>query len=71
MARRPGKREAEILTEENLKQLRYNLAHLSLPAVRDFFEKAYQDCRLIYNRIPSPRQIQTLVQVWKQLWKCH
>jgi hypothetical protein len=71
MARRPDKREGEILSEENLKQLRYNLAHLSLPAVRDFYEKAYQDCRLIYNRIPTPRQIQTLVQVWKQLWKGH
>ena len=69
MARRPDKREAEILSEDKLKELRYNLAHLSLPAVRDFYEKAYQDCRLIYNRIPSPRQIQTLVQVWKQLWK--
>ena len=71
MARRPEKREAEILSEENLKQLRYNLAHLSLPAVRDFYEKAYQDCRLIYSRIPSPWQIQTQVQVWKQLWKGH
>ena len=71
MARRPDKREAEILSEEKLKELRYNLAHLSLPAVRDFYEKAYQDCRLIYNRIPTPRQIQTLVQVWKQLWKGH
>jgi hypothetical protein len=67
MARRPDKREGEILSGENLKQLRYNLAHLSLPAVRDFYEKAYQDCGLIYNRIPSPRQIQILVQVWKQL----
>jgi hypothetical protein len=71
MARRPDKREGEILSEENLKKLRYNLAHLSQPAVRDFYEKAYQDCRLIYNRIPSPRQIQTLVQVWKQLRKGH
>lgn len=69
MARRPDKREAEILSEERLKELRHNLAHLSLPAVRDFYEKAYQDCRLIYSRVPSPRQIQTLVQVWKQLWK--
>jgi hypothetical protein len=23
---------------------------------------------LFYNRLPSPRQMQTLVQVWKQLW---
>ena len=69
MARRPDNRETEILKEEHLRELRDNLAHLSLPAVRDFYEKAYQDGRLIYNRIPTPKQIQTLVQVWKQLWK--
>jgi len=69
MARRPDKREAEILSEEHLKELRYNLAHLSLQAVRQYYETAYQDCRLVYNRIPTPKQIQTLVQVWKQLWK--
>ena len=69
MARRPDNREIEILSEKHLRELRDNLAHLSLPAVRDFYEKAYQDCRLIYSRVPSPKQIQTLVQVWKQLWK--
>lgn len=69
MARRPDKREAEILSEENLREIRHSLAHLSLPAVRDFYEQAYRDCRLVYNHLPSPRQIQTLVQVWKQLWK--
>ncbi len=40
---------------------------LSLGAVRDFYDQAYRDCRLIYSRLPSPRQMQTLVQVWKQL----
>jgi hypothetical protein len=69
MARRPDKREAEMLSEDNLKEIRHNLAHLSLPAVREFYEQAYRDCRLVYNQLPSPRQIQTLVQVWKQLWK--
>jgi hypothetical protein len=69
MARRPDKREAEMLSEENLKELRHHLAHLSLPAVWEFYERAYRDCRLLYNHLPSPRQIQTLVQVWKQLWK--
>ena len=39
-----------MLSKENLAELRHNLAHLSLPAVRDFYEKAYQDCRLIYER---------------------
>jgi hypothetical protein len=69
MARRPDKREAEMLSRENLKELRHNLAHLSLPAVREFYDRAYQDCRLVYDRLPSPRQMQTLVQIWKQLWK--
>lgn len=69
MTRRPDSRKSEVLSEKELKELRYNLAHLSVTAVRDFYERAYQDCRLVYNRLPSPRQMQTLVQVWKQLWK--
>ena len=69
MATRHERGKADILSPEDLKQLRYGLAHLSVRGVRDFYERAYQDCRVIYNRIPSPRQIQTLVQVWKQLWK--
>jgi hypothetical protein len=69
MARRPDPHEAEMLSKKNLEELRHNLAHLSLPAVRHFYEQAYQDCRMIYDRLPSPKQIQTLVQVWKQLWK--
>jgi len=52
-----------MLTEANLKELRDSLAHLSLPAVRDFYETAYRDCRLVYGHLPIPRQIQTLVQV--------
>jgi hypothetical protein len=69
MARRPDSRKSEVLSEKDLRKLRHNLAHLSVTAVRDFYERAYQDCRLVYNRLPSPRQMQTLVQVWKQLWK--
>jgi hypothetical protein len=69
MARRPGREKVEMLSENDLKKLRHNLAHLTLSAVRDFYEQAYRDCRLIYTRLPSPRQMQTLVQVWKQLRK--
>src|ERR1700731_1414153 len=69
MAQRPDREKAEILSEKELKELRYNLAHLSVTAVRDFYEQAYQDCRLVYNRLPSPRKMQTLVQAWKQLRK--
>ena len=69
MARRPPPEKPEVLSEKNLQELRHNLAHLSATAVRDFYERAYQDCRLVYHRLPSPRKMQTLVQVWKQLWK--
>jgi hypothetical protein len=69
MARRPESEKAEILSEKDLEDLRHNLAHLSVGAVRDFYERSYRDCRLIYSRLPSPKQMQTLVQVWKQLWK--
>lgn len=69
MARRPDREKPDILSEKDLTELRYNLAHLSVGAVREFYEWAYRDCRLIYTRLPSPRQIQTLVQVWKQLRK--
>lgn len=69
MARRPDREKVDILSEKELTELRHNLAHLSLTAVRDFYDQAYRDCRLIYSRLPSARQIQTLVQVWKQLRK--
>lgn len=69
MARRPDRGKAEILSEEELKELRHYFAHLRATAVRDFYERAYGDCRLVYNRPPSPRQIQILVQAWKQLRK--
>ena len=42
-----------MLSEKDLKELRHNLAHLSLGAVRDFYEQAYRDCRLIYSRLPA------------------
>jgi hypothetical protein len=48
MARRPDRRDAEVLSKEHLAELRHSLAHLSLPAVRTFYEQSYQDCRLIY-----------------------
>ena|GEM_PF-1218685 len=69
MARRPDRKKAEILSEDELKELRHNLAHLSVGAVRDLYDQAYRDCRLIYHRLPTPKQIQVLVQAWKQLWK--
>jgi hypothetical protein len=69
MARRPDPGKVEIYSKKDLDELRYNLAHLSIDAVRRFYETAHRDCQMLYDRLPSPKQMQTLVQVWKQLWK--
>ena len=69
MARPPDRGKIEIFSKKDLDDLRYNLAHLSIDAVRRFYETAHNDCRMLYDRLPSPKQMQTLVQVWKQLWK--
>src|SRR5580698_8445216 len=54
MARRPDRAKADILSEAELKELRHNLAHLSVEAVRDLYDRTYRDCRLIYQRLPTP-----------------
>ena len=69
MARRPDptKRE-DMMTTEDLNALRYSLAHMSEPAVLDFYQQAYRACRIINSRtFPTARSIQELVQAWKQL----
>jgi len=68
MARRPDEKP-EVLSEADLKEIRRNMALLSIDAVRRFYDRAHEDCRVMYGRLPSPKQMQTLVQVWKQLWK--
>jgi hypothetical protein len=69
MARRPNDEKPDALDEREIKQLRHSLAHLSPEGVRQFYERAFEDCRLVYSRLPSPRKMQTLVQAWKQLWR--
>ena len=65
MARQESEKP-EIPTEKDLKDLRYKLAHISVDAVRRTYDEAYRDCRMIYDRLAAPKQIQTLVQIWKQ-----
>jgi hypothetical protein len=70
MARRRDRDEPpDVLSAEEIKQLRHRIAQLSPDGVRQLYDRAFEDCRLIYMRIPSPRKMQTLVQLWKQLWK--
>jgi hypothetical protein len=70
MARRRDRDEPpDVLSAEEIKQLRHRIAHLSPDGVRQLYDRAFEDCRLVYSRIPSPRKMQTLVQLWNQLWK--
>ena len=70
MARRPNVDEREdILSREDLRALSQSLAHLSLTAVRDFYERAYNRCRITGRDFPPARAIQELVQAWKLLRK--
>jgi len=70
MARRPDiKRQEEFMSREDLKALRDSLAHLSPSSVRDFYERAYQRCRMSDRDFPPARAIQELVQAWKLLRK--
>jgi hypothetical protein len=69
MALRPSDEKPDVLDEGEIKELLRSLAPLSPDGVRQFYERAFEDCRLVYSRIPSPRKMQTLVQGWKQLWR--
>jgi hypothetical protein len=79
VARRPDIRQrdvhgqaqpnSEVMSTEELKQLRGSLSRISLNAARHAYHTAYARCRMVNDRVPSARSIQELVQVWKQLWK--
>jgi hypothetical protein len=57
MARRPDPEPSDVLSEEEIKQLRHGLAHLSLDGVRQFYERAHEECRVMYGCLQSPRKI--------------
>jgi hypothetical protein len=69
MARRPERAQEDVLTAAELKELNEHLSRLSPQHVQDFYQRAYEDCRIVYTRIPSPKAIQSLVQAWKLLRK--
>jgi hypothetical protein len=70
MARRPQLGHEQFFSREDLDELGRNLALMSETAVRDFYQRAYRECRMINGRtFPSARSIQSLVQAWKQLRK--
>jgi hypothetical protein len=69
MARRPKRTNDDVLNRDELNELQQRLAHLSEPAVEDFYRNAHHKCSLQPRWLPSPRSIQELVQAWKLLRK--
>jgi hypothetical protein len=69
MSRRPEPRKDDVLTREELGELQNRLAHLSVPAVEEFYRSAHARSSLQAYSLPSPRTIQELVQTWKLLRK--
>jgi len=71
MARRPDfwKRE-DILSRQDLKSLADRLGQMRQSVVREFYDRAYRECRIVNNStFPTARALQELVQAWKQLRK--
>jgi len=69
MTRPPDLGEEKIWTREELKQIAHNLALLSVNGVREFYERAYRECRISARDFPPARAVQELVQAWKLLRK--
>lgn len=70
MARRPDLGKEKFFSREELEEIGRNLALMSEHAVREFYQRAYRDCRIINSHtFPSARSVQELVQAWKQLRK--
>lgn len=58
-----------MMSEQELKELRNQLAKLSPDHVLDFYQSAYTRCNVTGRHFPSARTIQELVQAWKLLRK--
>jgi len=69
MARRPNHEKPDMLSKKDLEDLRYNLAHFSRHSLENMYARSHEECRMVYNRLPTPKKMQTLIQIWKQLWK--
>lgn len=67
MARRPDFRIDEILSRDELKEIRDNLTRMGIGVIRQAYHTAHTRCRMVNDRAPSVRSIQELVQTWKAL----
>lgn len=66
MAKRPEVSKS-VLSVEDLGELRKRLSTMSMTGLRDLYHAAHYRCRLQDGKAPIGRDIQELVQVWKEL----
>jgi hypothetical protein len=70
MAKRTDFSSDEVLSVEQLSELRQRYARLSLPSLQQAYTEALERCRLDRKgRVPISVHVQVFVQVWKQLGK--
>jgi hypothetical protein len=70
MTDRPDFSPDEVLSEEQLAQLRLNYAKLSVPSLQQAYSEALERCKLDRRgRAPRSVHIQGLVQAWRALRK--
>jgi hypothetical protein len=67
MARRPEYLNNDLMTAEELQQLRRNLSLRSPQSVREKYKTLVDRCRFL--KLPTPRIMQELVTTWKVLWR--
>ena len=60
----------QVLSQEQLAEVRQNFAKLSVPSLQQAYTEALERCRLDRRgRAPASVHVQVLVQAWKQLRK--
>jgi len=66
MARRP-ELPANVMTREQLRELKRSLSMLGPHTVLDNYRKMLERCRVLQGTLPTPRMMQELVTLWKVL----
>jgi hypothetical protein len=70
MANRPEFSPDQVLSTEQLAEVRQNFAKLSVPSLQTAYTEALERCKLDRRgRVPASIHLQVLVQAWKQLRK--
>ena len=70
MAKRPDFTPDQVLSAEQLAEVRHGFSKLSLPSLQTAYSEAWERCKLDRRgRAPNSVHIQVLVQAWKALRK--